>query len=182
MFGLISKSLSPLVSYIFDILASASVEEIEYIDYSKNHEGEIVEKKAISYQPVACRFGRFGVTTGKYYNRTLIKCLTPTIQDDSDIGYEEVPVEVALNGVDFVSNDDQMFTFIGPNAGRMIWVYILIILFMLLLIILLIALISTYWNSTILTAEKDVRTANDPHIQNKKPRYNKDPFEREINS
>ena len=42
---------------------------------------------------------------------------------------------------------------------------------MLLLLILLIALVSTYWNSTILTADKDVRTANDPHVLNKKPRY-----------
>ena len=66
-----------------------------------------------------------------------------------------------------------MFTFIGPNAGRMIWVYILIILFMLLLLILLIALISTYWNSSILTAERDVRTANEPHVINKRPKYNK---------
>lgn len=99
--------------------------------------------------------------------------MTPTIQDDSDIGYEEVPVEIALNGVDYVSNDDQLFTLIGPNAGRMIWVYILIILFMLLLLILLIALVSTYWNSAILTADRDVRTANEPHVINKRPRYNK---------
>ena len=152
---------------------------MEYIDYTNSEAGDIVEKKQISYQQVSCRFGRFGITTGKYYNRTLVKCLTPTIQDDSDVGYEEVPVEIALNGIDWVSNEDQLFTFIGPNAGRMIWVYILIILFMLLLLILLIALISTYWNSTMLSVDRDVRTANEPHIQGKKPRYNIDPFKKE---
>ena len=72
--------------------------------------------------------------------------MTPTIQDDSDIGVEEVQVEIALNGVDYVSNEDKLYTFIGPNSGSMAWIYILIAIFTALIIIMLTALISTYWN------------------------------------
>lgn len=81
-----------------------------------------------------------------------------------------------MNGVDWVANDDQVFTFVGPNAGRMIWVYILIILFILLLIILLLALISTYWNSVKLSVDRDVRTANRAHTFESRPVHHKDEF------
>lgn len=109
----------------------------------------------------------------------MVTCLTPTIQDDSDIGYEEVQVEVALNEVDFITNDNLVFTFIGPNAGRMVWVYILIVLFMLLLIILLIALVSTYWRAAVTSFDKDVRSSAEPHIINKKPKYFKDSLDKD---
>lgn len=100
----------------------------------------------------------------------MIKCLTPTIQDDSDIGYEEVPLEVALNGVDYVTNEEVPYTFIGPNAGRMLWVYILITIFTALLIILLAALISSYWNK-IQLGDKNVYSGQEPHVIKKKPKY-----------
>jgi len=135
--------------------------------------GELIEKKSISYQPVLCRFGRFGVTEGKYVNRTLIKCLTPVISDDSDVGYEEVPLEIALNGVDYVSNEEQPFTFKGPDAGRMIWVYILIVIFTALLIILLGVLIATFWKEV--TKTSHVSTAGLlPHTEGNKPKYYKE--------
>jgi len=169
------KHPSHYVSYLFYIFifylsASASIEEIEYIDYSKSLRGETKEKKAISYQPISCKFGRFGVTEGTYFNRTLIKCLTPTIQDDSDIGYEEVPLEIALNGVDYVTNEEVPYTFIGPNAGRMLWVYILITIFTALLLILLAALVSSYWNKLQLS-DRNVYAGQEPHVLNKKPKY-----------
>ena len=69
--------------------------------------------------------------------------------------------------------DDKLFTFIGPNAGRMIWVYILIILFMLLLLVLLVALISTYWNSAVLSVDRDVRVAKQAHTEASRPIYHK---------
>ena len=140
------------------------------MDYRKVATGEVKEKKEISYQPISCKFGRFGVTAGTYYNRTLIKCLTPSISDDSDIGYEEVPLEVALNGVDFVFNEEVPYTFIGPNAGRMLWVYILITIFTALLLILLAALISSYWNK-LQFADRNVYAGQEPHVINKKPKY-----------
>lgn len=116
-----------------------------------------------------------GTTPGVYVNRTLIKCLTPDIKDDSDIGYEEVSVEIALNGNDFVTGDDVVFTFIGPNAGKMLWVYILMTIFAALLIIVVAALLSSYWNKIALqlqeTRSRNVYTGEQPHIVNKIPRY-----------
>jgi hypothetical protein len=51
------------------------------MDFSKSAEGKILSKKSFNYQPISCRFGRFGSTVGQYVNRTLIKCLTPSIGD-----------------------------------------------------------------------------------------------------
>jgi hypothetical protein len=51
------------------------------MDYSKSSTGILKSKKSFVYQPISCRFGRFGITTGEYVNRTLIKCLTPNIPD-----------------------------------------------------------------------------------------------------
>lgn len=89
------------------------------------------------------------------------------------MGYEEVPLEIALNGVDYVSNEEVPYTFIGPNAGKMIWVYILITIFTVLLLILLIALISTYWDKIQIPDgnRRRVYPVSEPHIENRKPKY-----------
>jgi hypothetical protein len=123
------------------------------------------------------------VTPGVYVNRTLIKCLTPNIKDDSDIGYEEVPVEIALNGVDFVSNDDVNFTFVGPNAGRMLWIYILITILTALLIIVIASLVSSYWNKIALQLQesRNVYSGDIPHVMDRRPRYLIRPDEGAIN-
>ena len=152
----------------------ANIEEIEFVDYSKSNEGNVIHKKSITYQPISCRFGRFGATPATYYNRTLIKCLTPDIKDDSDIGYEEVPLEVALNGHDYVTNEEAPYTFVGPNAGKMLWVYILIAIFTALLLVLLAALISSYWNKM---QERNVFVGQEPHVRNKKPKYYNQEFD-----
>jgi hypothetical protein len=55
--------------------------EEDLLDFSKSAEGKIVSKKSFVYQPISCRFGRFGSTVGQYVNRTIIKCLTPNIGD-----------------------------------------------------------------------------------------------------
>lgn len=60
-------------------------------------------------------------------NETTILCLTPNIQDDpADISAEIAEVTVAMNGVDF--NDDQQeltVIFIGTGAAVGVWVLIL---------------------------------------------------------
>ena len=60
-------------------LASAVIYEENIIDYSK--EKTLVIKKSFAYQPIKCRFGRFGTSPAIYVNRTLIKCITPKIED-----------------------------------------------------------------------------------------------------
>jgi hypothetical protein len=74
-----------------------------------------------------CRFGRFGSSPAQFINETTILCLTPNIQDDpADIAAEIVEVTVAMNGVDF--NDDQQeltVIFVGTGAAVGVWVLIL---------------------------------------------------------
>ena len=62
-------------------LASAIILEQDLVDYSSNGEKQFISKKTISYQPIKCRFGRFGTTSAIYLNRTYIKCITPKIED-----------------------------------------------------------------------------------------------------
>jgi hypothetical protein len=82
-------------------------------------------------------------------------------------------VEVALNGVDYVMNESAVFTFIGPNAGKMLWVYVLITLFTALLLIGLAVLVSSYWNRMAVQSRESrhVDSSDQPHVVNKQPRY-----------
>jgi hypothetical protein len=77
------KNPSQCVNIILNInyLASASIIEEDILDFSSSERGRIISKKSFSYQPITCKWGRFGATAGEYVNRTLIKCLTPHIQD-----------------------------------------------------------------------------------------------------
>jgi len=106
-------------------------------------------------------------------NRTLIKCLTPTIRDDSDIGYEEVEVGIALNGIDYVSNSEVVYTYEGPNSGSMIFVYVLITLFTILIVICIVALIAAYWDKIRKQFDEGrvVYAAGIPHVVERIPRY-----------
>ncbi len=94
------------------------------------------------------------------------------------MAYEEIPVEIALNGVDYFSSDDVIFTFVGPNAGKMLWVYILITVFTAILIIGIVAFVSSYWNKIIVQSNesrRNLQSGDQPHVVNKQPRY-LDPF------
>jgi hypothetical protein len=53
----------------------------DFLDYSGPAMARLVSKKSFNYQPINCKFGRFGITVGQYVNKTLIKCLTPNIGD-----------------------------------------------------------------------------------------------------
>ena len=111
-----------------------------------NEEGEKLESKKFEYQPIKCKFGKYGTTDARYINGTRIECLTPPIGSDTDIGYEKVDIEVALNGQDYVKYSDVTYTFIGDGANKMIWLYILMILFIAILAIILLLLASSFWN------------------------------------
>ncbi len=75
-------------------------------------------------------------------------------------------------------NEAVVFTFIGPNAGKMLWVYVLITLFTALLVIGLAALISSYWNKIVSQSRESrhVDTGDQPHVVNKHPRYYNEAF------
>ena len=151
------------------------MEEEDVLDYSSNNKGSFTSKKHFTYQQISCKFGRFGETSGLYVNRTLIKCLTPGIKDDSDIGYEEVNLELALNGQDFEKSEEFNFTFVGPNVSSMLWVYVLITIFVALIIIVSGALISSFWNKIAMqlqeTKSRNVYSGDQPHVIDRRPRY-----------
>ena len=77
-------------------------------------------------------------------------------------------MELSLNGVDYYSDSDVVFTFIGPAAGRMLWIYIIISILTALLLIIFAGLISSYWNRLNYTT---VFPSDQPHVHHKRPRY-----------
>lgn len=149
---------------------SAAIIEEDVVDFSGkgNANGKIINRKSFAYEPIACKFGRFGITVGQYVNRTMIRCITPSIDDDSDIAREEVELAIALNGYDFISNSDIPFTFIGPSSGTMIWYYLLLIFFLIALILALSTCISSYLNKM---RSQSGFSDDRPHTVNRRPRY-----------
>lgn len=75
---------------------------------------------------IMCKFGRFGETQGIYINETLIKCVTPAVEDDPDSIYREiVKLTVAMNGQDFDDETSQIeFTFVGTGTYLVFWPFI----------------------------------------------------------
>jgi len=48
---------------------------------------------------IMCSFGRFGESQGIFVNETVVKCVTPAVEDDPDSIYREtVRLTVAMNG------------------------------------------------------------------------------------
>jgi hypothetical protein len=151
---------------------SATIVEQDYIvlDNNNNNKNLKSKKKDFNYQPILCKFGKYGTTEAEYLNRTNIRCLSPNIKDDSEIGLEDVEMEVAENGVDFVPVGKVKLK--GPNTGTMFWIYLLLIFLILLALIGLIALIASNWNkymSQYMSVNANV--GDEPHVKNKQLKY-----------
>lgn len=73
--------------------------------------------------PIMCSFGRFGSSEAIYINEKVIKCRTPTIDEDpSSIYREEVQISVAMNGKDYDEVNSQVyFTFVGTGTYLVFW-------------------------------------------------------------
>jgi hypothetical protein len=148
---------------------SVSLNDEEYTILTNNGTEKIKSNKVrVKYQPILCRFGRFGTTEAEYFNRTHIKCNTPNIEDDSDIGFEEIDVDVAENGIDFVKAGK--LTLQGPNSGKMIWVYILILLLILALLAGLVYFVYKYYDQVQFQVF-EASQGDDPHTVAKKLKY-----------
>ena len=81
----------------------ASVIEDEYQVLNKQGEPTREVRKSIAEQKFVCRFGKYGVTEAEFLNKTDIICLSPKFNvEDDDIVYEEIPIEISPNGVDFI--------------------------------------------------------------------------------
>lgn len=71
-----------------------------------------------------------------------------------------------------MTNDEIIFTFIGPSAGTMLWYYLLIILMTIGLIVLLITLLSSNWSRIASTFRGDnAFKMDESHVIAKQPRY-----------
>ena len=93
----------------------ASVIEDEYQVLNKEGEPTREVRKSIAEQKFVCRFGKYGVTEAEILNKTDIICLSPKFNaEDDDIVYEEIPIEISPNGVDFV--EAGMITLKGQKA------------------------------------------------------------------
>lgn len=76
---------------------------------------------------IMCRFGRFGETQGIFINETLVKCVTPAVEDDPDsIFRETIRLTVAMNGQDHDEESSQAdFTFVGTGTYLVFWPFII---------------------------------------------------------
>lgn len=89
---------------------------------------------------IMCRFGRFGETQGIFINETIVKCVTPAVEDDPDSIYREtVRLTVAMNGQDHDEDSSQAdFTFVGTGTYLVFWPFIIGALLLGLLIVALV--------------------------------------------
>ena len=90
-------------------------------------EGDSVMNLGSGLGGITCQFGRFGETQAIYVNETIIKCVTPSVEDDPDSIYREVvKLTVAMNGVDHDEMTSQVeFMFIGTGTYLVFWPFVI---------------------------------------------------------
>jgi hypothetical protein len=98
-----------------------------------------------SFAGITCQFGRFGETQAIFINETVIKCVTPSIEDEPDSIYREVvKLTVAMNGVDHDESSSTIeFTFVGTGTYLVFWPFIIGALLIGLLIVALVLCCTT---------------------------------------
>ena len=145
---------------------SASIKEEEYLILNKDGEAKRGVRKSVKYQPITCKFDKYGITEAEYINRTDINCLTPNFADDGDIVYEEIPIELAPNGVDYI--EAGKINLKGQQAKTVGCMYCVLAILGVLFLAALAALIAWMCSKNML-GMGDV--LNEPHTENKKLKY-----------
>ena len=142
----------------------ASIREEEYQVLNKDGEPIRQVTKSVKEQPITCRFGKHGVTEAEFMNRTDINCLTPKFQDDDDdIIYEEVPIEVAPNGVDYI--EAGKINLKGQEAKSVGCMYCVLAILGVLFLAAIAALIAWMCSKRMLGLDGDI--PSEPHTKNK---------------
>jgi hypothetical protein len=130
-------------------------------------------KSALGQYGIECRFGRFGVGIGMYVNKTAIRCVTPSIQEDPEsIWRETVQLTVALNGQDFddecTDSDEIDITFVGTGSSLSFWPYVLGTLMLGLLLVALFTFCSSYMQhvdfNNVVTQRQVTRQRSKPYV------------------
>ena len=146
----------------------ASIKEEEYQILNKKGEPIRKVKKTVIDQPIMCRFGKYGVTEAEFLNKTDISCLTPKFKDeDNDIVYEEVPIEVAPNGVDYI--DAGKVNLKGQEAKSVGCMYCILAILGVLFLAALAGLIAWMCSKKMLGIDGEI--PKDPHTRNRQLRY-----------
>ena len=149
----------------------ASIKEEEYQVLNKKGEPIRKVKKTVMDQPITCRFGKYGVTQAEFVNKTDISCLTPKFQDDdNDIVYEEVPIEVAPNGIDYV--DAGKINLKGQEAKTVGCMYCILAILGILFLAALAGLIAWMCSKKMLGIDGEI--PKEPHTENRQLRYLQD--------
>ena len=106
-----------------------------------------------------------------YVNKTTIKCVTPSINEDPDtIWRETVKLTVALNGQDFdEETSDADFTFVGTGSTLVFWPYVIGTLLIGLLLVALIVFCSAFlqkisFERIVDQKSSSVRRSNRPYV------------------
>lgn len=121
---------------------------------------------------ITCQFGRFGETQAIFINETVIKCVTPAVEDDPESIYREtIKLTVAMNGVDHEEETSQVeFTFIGTGTYLVFWPFIIGALLIGLLIVALIVCCATLFQKMsledYLAGNRHVGSESKPHVFN----------------
>ena len=142
------------------VFADSSSEFIEPIPYNaKSQSGEF---------SITCRFGRFGQTQGIWMNSSVIKCFTPTNNDEIDSIYKEgVLLSISQNGQDFdEDNTNTDFTMKGNATYMAFWPWIIGTLLVGALAVSLAMMIFSLINKCLAGVGKSssVRYGENPHV------------------
>lgn len=127
-------------------------------------------KGALGQYGIECKFGRFGVGLGMYVNKTAIRCVTPSIQEDpEDIWRETIKLTVALNGQDFDEDSSDIdITFVGTGSTLSFWPYVLGTLLLGLLLVAIFVYCSAFMEKvnfeTVVQQRQVARQRSKPHV------------------
>ena len=125
-------------------------------------------KKSVKDQPMMCRFGKYGVTQAEFLNETEITCLTPKVEDeDNEIIVEEVKVEVAPNGIDYI--DAGKINLKGQEAKSVGCMYCILAILGVLFLAALGALIAWMCSKKMLGIDGEI--PKEPHTENRQLKY-----------
>ena len=146
----------------------ASIKEDEYQVLNKEGEPMRQVKKSVKDQPMMCRFGKYGVSEAEFLNETEITCLTPKVEDeDNEIIVEEVKIEVAPNGIDYI--DAGKINLKGQEAKSVGCMYCILAILGVLFLAALGALIAWMCSKKMLGIDREI--PREPHTQNRQLRY-----------
>ena len=147
-------------------LASIKEDEYQVLNKDGDHKREV--KKTVKDQPITCRFGKYGVTQAEFLNETDIVCLTPKFEDeDNDIVYEELKIEVAPNSVDYI--EAGKINLKGQEAKSVGCMYCILAILGVLFLAALACLIGWMCSKKMLGIDGEI--PKEPHTQNRKLRY-----------